>query len=110
MKSRMLDLTAEYAEYEEDSGKLTFTPENWDLYIGKVAEVYAEILDTGGKDITFMGESVEYWTELKAFAEEGMTDELIKAKLLAEAELAEFTYSGWEANGNKLYLKGEEQY
>jgi len=73
-REKMMALTAEYAEFHEESGKITFTPENWDKYIGVVTEAYNEVL-----------------------AEQ-------KAELVAE-----FTYSGWEANGNKLYFKKEVQ-
>jgi len=133
MKETLEKLLAEYSEFHVDSNRMTFTQKNWTEFAEAVEEK-AVTFDPNGFEL--MGEGIEYWKNLEIYAKENMTDELIKDKVILESEVArlkeelesekkvkeenfrafeetktelnEFVESGWEANGNKLYLKGEQ--
>jgi len=135
MKELLEKLLAEYSEFNVDSNKMTFTQENWSKFSKALAEKAVTFNPNG---FEFMGEGIEYWKNLETYAKENMTDELIKEKVTLQHEIVrlkeeleaektvkeenfrafqetkdelnKFIESGWEANGNKLYFKGEEQY
>ena len=99
MKEKLEKLLSKYSEFHVDSGRMTFTAENWDKFTTALAE---EVEEPTPEIIEPEEEEVEDWESLK-------TDLELEIERL-EKELDEFHDSGWEANGNKLYFKGEEQY
>ena len=100
MKDAIAGLLAEYSEFNVETDRLTFTAENWTKFaeaiVEKVEEPTPEIIEPVEEEV------VEDWENLKVDLE-------LEVERL-QKELDEFIESGWEANGNKLYFKGEEQY
>lgn len=102
MREELEKLLSEYSEFHVDTNRMTFTAENWDKFKTALSEEVEKSIEE-----PIVEEPEEEVVEEDKVDEEKLALEEEVKRL--QKELDEFIESGWEANGNKLYFKGEEQ-